>query len=243
MATALDLGAAGQTGVASGPHAHWTVLKNNQRFPLSKARKDLGQYIQFRPPGQEQWFNLYANEQAGFKFNPGGYPGIELTSPMGPRNTGIAGASTDHGGEDYSFPEGTRLRFLGPGSVTTHAGRGNAGNVSSLRTGPYELQTLHLQALPEASTTRVSEATPESLPPQQADERTEDILKAFLYGANFNKEEPKKTLTQQLKETMVAGMLGQALNPQRFLSDYGLNTPYMQGFNAGSQDFFSGIFG
>jgi murein DD-endopeptidase MepM/ murein hydrolase activator NlpD len=159
MATALDLGNVGLTGVTSGPHAHWTVTKGGQLFPLSKARKDLGQYIEFRPPGEQSWRRLYSDEKSGFKFNPTGFQGLTISSPMGTRQTGIPGATTNHRGEDYTFPEGTSLRFLGPGSVATYSGQGSGGNVSSLRTGPYELETMHLGRLPGSATTRKSDTT------------------------------------------------------------------------------------
>ena len=242
MASVLDLGNVGMTGVTSGPHAHWMVLKDGKQFPLSKTRKDLGQYIEFRPPNEQNWYRLYGDEQSGFKFNPSGYSQLTLSSPMGARNTGIPGASTDHRGEDYTLPEGTTLRFAGQGSVATYDGQGAGGNVSSLRTGPYELQTMHLGRLPGAATTRGTETTPASATPTAtADQRTEDILKAFLYGASTKK--PEKTFEEQLKDQIVGGIISQALTPSSFLAGYNQTDPYMSGFNTGSKDFFGGIFG
>lgn len=152
MATgpALYLGKVGTTGTSTGPHAHWEVMKDGQRFPLSKARTDIGQYLQFKKPGATIWENLYSKEGDNFTLNPG----AELRSAMGMRTHPVYGDQRMHGGEDYGLPEGTQLRFLGPGSVATYSNRGGAGNVSSLRTGPYELQTFHLSELPGSSTTR-----------------------------------------------------------------------------------------
>lgn len=147
---ALYLGRVGSTGTSTGPHAHWEVMKDGKRFPLSKARTDIGQYLQFRKPGASVWENLYSKNGSDFALNPGAV----LTSPMGMRTHPVHGDQRMHGGEDYGLPEGTQLRFLGPGSVATYSNRGGAGNVSSLRTGPYELQTFHLSELPDASTTR-----------------------------------------------------------------------------------------
>jgi murein DD-endopeptidase MepM/ murein hydrolase activator NlpD len=147
---ALYLGKVGTTGTSTGPHAHWEVMKEGKRFGLSQARSDIGQYLQFKKPGATVWENLYSKQGGGFTLNPG----AALNSPMGMRTHPVYGDQRMHGGEDYAFPEGTQLRFLGPGSVATHANRGGAGNVSSLRTGPYELQTFHLSELPGSSTTR-----------------------------------------------------------------------------------------
>jgi len=147
----LYLGRIGSTGTSTAPHAHWEVMKDGKRFPLSQARSDIGQYLQFRLPNQESWQSLYSKQGNDFVLNPA----ATLTSPMGMRKHPVHGDMREHMGEDYGgFPEGTQLRFLGQGSVATHANRGGAGNVSSLRTGPYELQTFHLSELPGASTTR-----------------------------------------------------------------------------------------
>lgn len=152
MATgpALYLGKVGTTGTSTGPHAHWEVMKDGKRFALSQARSDIGQYLQFKKPGATIWENLYSRQGDGFALNPN----AALTSPMGMRTHPVHGDQRMHGGEDYGLPEGTQLRFLGPGSVATYSNRGGAGNVSSLRTGPYELQTFHLSELPGSSTTR-----------------------------------------------------------------------------------------
>lgn len=147
---ALYLGKVGTTGTSTGPHAHWEVMKDGKRFALSQARSDVGQYLQFRKPGASIWENLYSKQGDGFALNPS----AALTSPMGMRTHPVHGDQRMHGGEDYGLPEGTQLRFLGPGSVATYSNRGGAGNVSSLRTGPYELQTFHLSELPGSSTTR-----------------------------------------------------------------------------------------
>jgi hypothetical protein len=74
------------------------------------------------------------------------------------------------------------------------------------------------------------------------DTRTEDLLKAFLYGRQ-SQEKPEKTLEQQLKEQVVGGLLSQALNPASFLSSYATNDPFLSGRSAASGDYFQGIFG
>ena len=245
---ALFLGKVGSTGgTSTGPHAHWEVMKDGKRFPLSKARKDIGQYIQFRLPNQESWQQLYSPESQGFRLNPA----ATITSPMGPRTAPSPGASTDHKGEDYGFPAGTALRFLGQGSVSTHSGQGTAGNVSALRTGPYELQTFHLSELPQASTTRKNDATATTPPPDgeawaqayvenQIENQTQQgkLIDALIQV--MGEREKPKTLMESVKESLVGGLLNKALTPTNFLNKFMSDDPYLQGQQLGANQFFSG---
>jgi hypothetical protein len=239
MASYLNLGTEGATGRTTGPHFHFELTKDRKRIPLNIARKDIGQYLEVLTPGSKSWSPVYGSEQQGFKLNPAG----TVTSEMGARKAPTAGASTDHQGMDIAFAPGTQLRFRGTGSVTTNMNAGAAGNVSSLRTGPYQLDTFHLAKVPDAATTR---ATDSPVAAQTAssgqDTRTEDLLKAFLYGRQAQ-EKPEKTMEQQLKEQVVGGLISQALNPSSFLSSYATNDPFLSGRSAASGDYFNGIFG
>ena len=214
---ALYKGKVGSTGVSTGSHAHFALTKDGKPIPLSIARKDIGQHLQFRLPGREDWQSVYSPENQGFRLNPA----TQITSPMGKRIAPAPGASTDHLGEDYAFPEGTSLRFLGSGSISTHAGLGSAGNVSALRTGPYELQTFHLSELPEVATTR-GQTAPEApilpTPDQNTDtlmeslfgkqESLKDVLTASLLQQAFARKQetavanPYKSLNRTLQQTM-----------------------------------------
>jgi hypothetical protein len=191
---ALYKGKVGSTGVSNGPHAHFALTKDGKPIPLSIARKDIGQHLQFRLPGREDWQSVYSPENQGFSLNPA----TQITSPMGKRIAPAPGASTDHLGEDYAFPEGTSLRFLGSGSISTHAGVGSAGNVSALRTGPYELQTFHLSELPEVATTR-GQTAPEAPILPTPDQNTDTLMESL-----FGKQ-------KSLKDVLTASLLQQAL--------------------------------
>jgi murein DD-endopeptidase MepM/ murein hydrolase activator NlpD len=191
---ALYKGKVGSTGVSTDPHAHFALTKDGKPIPLSIARKDIGQHLQFRLPGREDWQSVYSPENQGFSLNPA----TQITSPMGKRTAPAPGASTDHLGEDYAFPEGTSLRFLGSGSISTHAGLGSAGNVSALRTGPYELQTFHLSELPEVATTR-GQTAPEAPILPTPDQNTDTLMESL-----FGKQE-------SLKDVLTASLLQQAL--------------------------------
>ena len=192
---ALYKGKVGSTGVSTAPHAHFALTKDGKPIPLSTARKDIGQYLQFRLPGKEDWQSVYSPENQGFSLNPA----TQITSPMGKRIAPTPGASTDHLGEDYAFPEGTSLRFLGSGSISTHAGLGSAGNVSALRTGPYELQTFHLSELPQAAVTRDRATAPEAPSLPTPDQNTDTLMESL-----FGKQE-------SLKDVLTASLLQQAL--------------------------------
>lgn len=200
----LYLGRVGSTGTSTGPHAHWEVLKDGKRFPLSKARSDIGQYLQFRLPKQESWQTLYSKQGDNFVLNPA----AALTSPMGMRKHPVHGDMREHRGEDYALPEGTQLRFLGPGSVATHRNQGGAGNVSSLRTGPYELQTLHLSELPEASIAKGER--PSTGTAQEPSGDFQGLLSGYLLGSLL-RGEPK----EDLKTQMMRGFVKELVQPQQ----------------------------
>lgn len=213
---ALYLGRVGSTGTSTAPHAHWEVLKDGKRFPLSKARTDIGQYLQFRLPGSEDWQALYSKQADDFILNPA----AALTSPMGMRTHPVHGDRRMHGGEDYGLPEGTQLRFLGQGSVATHANRGGAGNVSSLRTGPYELQTFHLSELPASSTTRGKRfEEPEGTPSDAndaaqefADDYVEQMMQYQLLSQLSNQQQRSDPMAR-LKQMMGSMNLGVLKDP------------------------------
>jgi len=84
--------------------------------------------------------------------------------------------------------------------------------------------------------------------PTNTDQRTQDVLEAFLRGTQY-KIDPreqaatKETLASSIKKQLVGQVLGQALNPMSFLDDYRTNDPFMQGSAQANQDILSGMFG
>jgi len=242
---ALYQGKVGSTGTSTGPHAHFRLTKDGKEIPFSTARSDIGQYLQFRLPGKEDWQSFYTKGVSGYLLNPA----APLTSPYGMRKHPVHGDMRHHGGEDYGLPEGTQLRFLGQGSVATHANQGGAGNVSSLRTGPYELQTFHLSELPAAATTRKSDATATTSAPDseawaqayvqnQIENQTQQgKLIDALINVIGEKEKPK-SLMEQMKEGLIGNALQQALTPKNFLSQFTGSDPYLQGQQYATSQFF-----
>ena len=84
--------------------------------------------------------------------------------------------------------------------------------------------------------------------PTNTDQRTQDVLEAFLRGTQYKidpreQAPPKETLASSIKKQLVGQVLGQALNPMSFLDDYRTNDPFMQGNALANQDILSGMFG
>lgn len=197
-ATYSSLGKTGVTGGVTGPHGHFEVTKDGKRYGLSQARGDIGQNIQFRLPGTQEWQQMYRPQAGGqYQLNPA----ISLTEGIGIRGihpvTGERNVA--HQGEDYSFPANTDLRYAGAGSVQGTANAGRAGNISTLQTGPYKLDIFHMNELPKNTT--VAESNQPGAPTYgESKQRTEDLLTAFLLGKKNSEQQvsPIDFLKQQL---------------------------------------------
>ena len=94
----------------------------------------------------------------------------------------------------------------------------------------------------------LSTPSPATQLPVNTDQRTQDVLEAFLRGTQYKLDPreqaaPKETLASSIKKQLVGQVLGQALNPMSFLDDYRTNDPFMQGNSLANQDILSGMFG
>ena len=246
--SAIYLGKTGTTGGVTGAHGHFEVIKDGKRYGLSQARSDLGQKIQFRLPNEQAWQQMYSPAAGGqFRLNPA----VGLTEGIGMRAVNpVTGAkNVEHRGEDYSFPEGTDLRFMGGGNVSGLSNVGAAGNISTLRTGPYKLDMFHMSKLPGAASAPESGVIPEApmLPGETptttttSDTRTKDILEAFMYGTQYQQPQKEKTLADTLKGELIAGALTNALAPKKsFLSSFVGQEPYLMGQAASTSNYLSG---
>jgi hypothetical protein len=243
--SAIYLGKTGATGGVTGPHGHFEVIKDGKRYGLSQARADVGQKIQFRLPNEQAWQQMYSPATGGqFRLNPA----VRLTEGIGIRAVHpVTGAkNVAHQGEDYNFPEGTDLRFMGGGNVQGLQNVGRAGNISTLHTGPYKLDIFHMSKLPGAASAPESMQVPEApvLPggaPATEDTRTKDILEAFMYGKQYQEPQKEKNLADTLKGELITGALNNALAPKKsFLSSFVGQQPYLMGQAVSTSDYLSG---
>jgi len=162
-----------------------------------------------------------------------------VTSEFGQRKAPTPGASTFHQGIDIAAPAGTAIKYRGYGSYKPGQGLGTISTTDP-EGNPYDIQLLH--TTPGKATEVAANTT--APPTSDTSSRTEDILKAFLYGAQIGKnEKPEKTFKEQLEAQLLNSVLTQALNPPSFLSSYVSQDPYMAGLKAGSTDYFDGLFG
>ena len=217
MATKTFLGTVGQTGTATGPHAHLYVkdLATNQyinpstiRSPLMGLRVGEGEIPAFIKDASGK---IVVNPQSG----------IQVTSGFGGRSAPTAGASTFHQGEDLALPAGTQLKYVGEGAYTPLANQGGFGNLGTFKTGDnkYEIGFGHLASLGGATTNQ----TPPINAPQnydQANQRTQDLLEAFMYGTQYRNQPKPQSFVDAMKEQVTASLLNQVLNPGT-----GLQTP------------------
>jgi hypothetical protein len=217
MATKTFLGTVGQTGTATGPHAHLYVkdLATNKyldprtiRSPLLGLRVGEGEVPAFMKNAAGQ---IVVNPQSG----------IQVTSEFGGRSAPTAGASTFHQGEDLALPAGTQLKYIGEGAYTPLANQGGYGNLGTFKTGDnkYEIGFGHMASLGGGTTSQPTSAgAPQNY--DQTNQRTQDLLEAFMYGTQYREQEKPKSIATTLKDQFTQSLLSQALNPGA-----GLETP------------------
>jgi murein DD-endopeptidase MepM/ murein hydrolase activator NlpD len=210
MATKTFLGTVGQTGTATGPHAHLYVkdLATNKfldpqtiRSPLMGLRVGEGEIPAF-----------IKNAAGKIVVNP--QSGIQVTSDFGGRTAPTAGASSFHQGEDLALPSGTQLKYVGEGSYVPLANQGGYGNLATFKTGDnkYEIGFGHMGSL---GTTTATQGNPVGLPQNydQANQRTQDLLEAFMYGTQYRETQKPQSFLDAMKEQVTQSVLSQVLNP------------------------------
>jgi hypothetical protein len=175
-----------------------------------------------------------------WKFN------FPVTSEFGKRTAPTAGASTYHEGIDIGLGAGTPLAYKGYGSYRPDNGFGSL-SVADAQGNPYELRFLHT-APGKAASVGSTEVPSAPQLPSNVDQRTQDVLEAFLRGTQYElnpreQAKEKETLASRMKKQLVGQVLGQALNPMSFLDNYKTNDPFMQGSAMANQDILSGMFG
>lgn len=163
-----------------------------------------------------------------------------ITSGFGPRSAPTKGASTYHEGLDLGIgPE--NLAYKGTGSFKPGKGYGVL-TTTDPQGNPYEIQFLHTKPAVENTLEQATTQVPQQS--SSTDSRTEDILKAFLYGVQTREKEKKEpTIQEQIKGQLLGGLLSQAMNPMGFLSSYTTSDPFLSGQSAATSDYLNGLLG
>ena len=224
MAAKFDLGDVGQSGTATGPHAHLYVKD-----------KATGKYLDprtIRSPllglrvGQQEIPAFIKDASGKIVLNP--QSGITITSRYGNRVAPTDKASSFHEGEDLALPAATKLSYVGNGTYTPKPGSGGFGNLGTFVTGDnkYELGFGHMSRLGQtASVAPGADSTSSSQSPtyEQSQQRTNDILEAFMKGTQYQAAaQPQartKTTAESLKDQLLASLMGGGTNMLQGVTD------------------------
>ena len=234
MAAKFDLGDVGQSGTATGPHAHLYVKD-----------KATGKYLDprtIRSPllglrvGQQEIPAFIKDSSGKIVVNP--QSGITITSGYGNRVAPTKEASSFHEGEDLALPAATKLSYVGNGTYTPKPGSGGFGNLGTFVTGDnkYELGFGHMSRLGQTASVvpgANSTASPQSPTYEQSQQRTNDILEAFMKGTQYQAAtQPQarpKTASESLKDQLLASLMGGGTNMLQGVTDTGgLPQEYIQ---------------
>jgi hypothetical protein len=206
------IGNVGSEGVSTGPHIHQYV-------------KDLktGNYIDPRTL-QSPLLNVRIGEQevplaikdasGKITFNPAA--GATITSEYGTRSAPTAGASSFHQGRDIALAQGTPVKYVGAGTFTPQTGVQGFGNLGTITTPDqrYEIGFGHMSSLgkPFSASGGISAnaENPSAVNYANSQQRTNDLLEAFMYGTQYNRENtssPQSFLDQakmQIAQSLLA---------------------------------------
>jgi hypothetical protein len=217
MATKTFIGTVGSEGVATGPHLHQYVLDLKTK-QYRDPRTFQSPLLDIRV-GKDEIPLAIKNAQGQITINPAA--GATVTSEFGPRSAPTEGASSQHMGRDIALPYGTPVKYFGAGQYIPESGVQGFGNLGKIITPDkrYELGFGHMASLGTPVTTEgLSTGAPQNY--DQANQRTQDLLEAFMYGTQYREAQKPQSFLDAMKDQVTQSMLNQALNPGT-----GLGTP------------------
>lgn len=224
MATKTFIGNVGLSGTATGPHIHQYIkdLQTNQYIDPRTLQSPL---LDVRV-GEKEVPLAIKNAQGQIIFNPAA--GATVTSEFGPRSAPKAGASTDHKGRDIALPYGTPVKYTGAGQYVPETGVQGFGNLGKIITPDkrYEIGFGHMSSLGQPTTgTSTAPGTLTDASYQDSQQRTKDLLEAFMYGAKFGggyaqSQPTAQSFADQMKTQMLQSMLAGGTQ-QAFIPNYG----------------------
>lgn len=200
MAKITQIGQLGSTGVSSGPHLH-AIVRNLKTGEYEDPGIHRSKFLNVRI-GPNRVPKYISDGKGGLLLNP--EAGLTMTSPWGPRNTGIAGASTYHRGRDYAGEEGTEIFVEGDIKFTPRPNAGGYGNLATWLSPDqkYELGYGHMKTLGEASDLTGGKTQD----PLSTSINPKEFLTGYLLGSNFAGQ-PEETAATKVKRQLVQGML------------------------------------
>lgn len=174
MASMLDVGYVAGPGEdifpSTGPHLDVRVLKDGKYVDPGTIRSLLTR-LKVGKERKALW------QQQGEEWKPG----FTITSPFGKRAAPVAGASTQHLGQDYAVGAKTPLTWEGPGTFTPGQGYGTIKTTDPQGT-PYEIRLLHTKGGKE------SESTAQT-PPQAGQQPSSQGGDTYIYVMGGRKKE------------------------------------------------------
>lgn len=185
-----------------------------------------------RHPGWQS-LDFYVPFKGKSRFDKGAVEDASIFLPALPGGKVRRGSGGGYGYYSESLDPGGQVVFrVGHGNIDRPEDQSELAVAAQAKTPPAPQS--------QTSTTLGSNALTNAFLAQMIQNQAgQNELLAALTEALGQREKPK-TITQQLTESLVGDALSSALNPNKFLSQFTANDPYIQGSAYGTSQFLSG---